>query len=74
MQDHDVDDDDDDEEDVGSSGGLGLAAVKTLIEVQPKTWNLFKNNKNGHQRLSRKSNQRGFPETDNNRIEKIMFV
>ena len=68
MQDHDVDDDD---EDVGSSGGLGLAAVKTLIEAQPKTWNLFKNS---HQRLSRKSNQRGFPETDNNRIEKIMFV
>ena len=36
MQDHDVDDDDDDEEDVGSSGGLGLAAVKTLIEVHQK--------------------------------------
>ena len=31
MQDHDVDDDD-----VGSSGGLGLAAVKTLIEVHQK--------------------------------------
>ena len=33
MQDHDVDDDD---ENVGSSGGLGLAAVKTLIEVHQK--------------------------------------